>query len=434
MPGLVPRLSGTIHASCCLLHCGGTTTSCAATMRSSRSISPEIKYSLLGLRYLEKFGDGSSMHEIRFDEPCKSEWARNDSVRVMSQAQQQKSDKGNHNLNANGVLGGSEEVSNLQCLFHPPKEQLDRPTPLVQVGDFLRARGQIIGEDAQHLTGLDHDADFAHAVRHRVVSRSGKPLWKISDPITQDRRRSCWHRALLDNLKRRIAFEPRDNVAAGPMQLRPPAIIVITEVENVGCARLNRHLLRCRDIIYVRRGDHQIEWLIGIRIVDDVRFGAANSRRKRRPVAAQAAQLYAGRIDQTHTIADFPPISSLQLSHQRREQSCEHFGGPQSIAGRERRPRYGAAPKMIKLVGMALQARFDLAQTSCAEKLGVQHRDQMRLGLQNSVIPIGIVLLHKMIESRPRDEFQNRMKDDILVSHGLGPYSCPVDSQVTGIE
>src|SRR5271157_1861848 len=217
-------------------------------------------------------------------------------------------------------------------------------------------------------------------------------------------------------------------------QLRPPAIIVITEVENVGCARLNRHLLRCRDIIYVRRGDHQIEWLIGIRIVDDVRFGAANSRRKRRPVAAQAAQLYAGRIDQTHTIADFPPISSLQLSHQRREQSCEHFGGPQSIAGRERRPRYGAAPKMIKLVGMALQARFDLAQTSCAEKLGVQHRDQMRLGLQNSVIPIGIVLLHKMIESRPRDEFQNRMKDDILVSHGLGPFSCPVDSQVTGIE
>ena len=89
---------------------------------------------------------------------------------------------------------------------------------------------------------------------------------------------------------------------------------------------------------------------------------------------------------------------------------------------------------MIKLAGMALQARFDLAQTSRAAKLSVQHRDQMSLGLQAARIPVGIVLLHKPIEDLPRNMLQNSMKNDILVLHGLGPFSCPVDSQTTGSE
>ena len=89
---------------------------------------------------------------------------------------------------------------------------------------------------------------------------------------------------------------------------------------------------------------------------------------------------------------------------------------------------------MIKLAGMAFQVCFDLAQTSCARELGVQHRDQMVLGLQDALIPVGIVLLHKAIEIPEWDEFQNRMEDDILVWHGVGPFSCPVDSQITGIE
>ena len=51
------------------------------------------------------------MHEICFDEPGKGERARNNSVGIMGQAQQQKSYECNRNLNANGILGSTEEVA-----------------------------------------------------------------------------------------------------------------------------------------------------------------------------------------------------------------------------------------------------------------------------------------------------------------------------------
>jgi hypothetical protein len=83
---------------------------------------------------------------------------------------------------------------------------------------------------------------------------------------------------------------------------------------------------------------------------------------------------------------------------------------------------------------MALQVGFDLAQTSRAAKLCVKHRNQMGFGLHHARVPFSIVLLHKPIENCPRNMLQNSMKNDILVLHGLDPFSRPVDSQTPGIE
>ena len=55
----------------------------------------------------------------------------------------------------------------------------------------------------------------------------------MSDPIAQDRR-SRGDRPILDDLERCVGLEPRDNTAAGLMELRP--------VEDVGRSRLDRHL------------------------------------------------------------------------------------------------------------------------------------------------------------------------------------------------
>jgi hypothetical protein len=89
---------------------------------------------------------------------------------------------------------------------------------------------------------------------------------------------------------------------------------------------------------------------------------------------------------------------------------------------------------MIELAGVAFQVGFDLAQTACPAKLRQQHRDQMRPGLHHALIPISIVLRHEPIESRPWNLLQNAMKNDILVRHGVDPFSCPDDSQPTGTE
>ena len=191
--------------------------------------------------------------------------------------------------------------------------------------------------------------NFADKGRHRVVARSRETLWKISGPIADDRA-SRWHRPIFDHRERRIGLELRDNATAGLMQPRPPAVVVVTEVENVGRSRLDRHLLGDRDVIDVGRSHHEIKRLVGIRIVDDVRLGAANSCRKRRPIAAQTAQLHARGIDQTDAIANFATISTLQLRHQRRQQAGKHFEGTRSISRRERRLRNGAASEMISLL------------------------------------------------------------------------------------
>src|SRR5260370_22847045 len=77
---------------------------------------------------------------------------------------------------------------------------------------------------------------------------------------------------------------------------------------------------------------------------------------------------------------------------------------------------------MVKLAGVTLQARFNLAQAPCAAKLRIQHRDQMGLGLYDAPIPVGFVLIHKLIEGRPRNMLQKPMKNDILMPHGVDPF------------
>src|SRR5436305_11700209 len=101
------------------------------------------------------------MHEICANEPRESKRASGGSVGVMCQSQQHECDECNRDLNADGILGCSKEVADFEGLFNPPKEQLDRPSTLVQVRDLLRACIQIVGEDAQNLSALDHDLNFA---------------------------------------------------------------------------------------------------------------------------------------------------------------------------------------------------------------------------------------------------------------------------------
>ena len=49
---------------------------------------------------------------------------------------------------------------------------------------------------------------------------------------------------------------------------------------------------------------------------------------------------------------------------------------------------------MVKLAGVALQVRFNLAQAPRAAKLRIQHRNQMSFGLYDTAVPVGIVLIH----------------------------------------
>jgi hypothetical protein len=58
------------------------------------------------------------MHKVRPDESGECERALDNFVGIVSQAEQQKGDEGDHDLNANGVFGGSKKMVDFQCLTH----------------------------------------------------------------------------------------------------------------------------------------------------------------------------------------------------------------------------------------------------------------------------------------------------------------------------
>src|SRR5260370_32833921 len=166
--------------SCRLLH-GSISTNISAPLRRTGCVWSEVKSGLLwlgGWGGLGKFNHRAPLHHVGSDEAGEGEWACDDFIGVVSQTQQQKGGQRDRDLNANGVFGSSQEVADLQGLLDPSKEQLDGPSTLVQVGDVLRACLKIIGEDVQHLAGLDDDANFTDEIRHWVVAGWGEPIWE----------------------------------------------------------------------------------------------------------------------------------------------------------------------------------------------------------------------------------------------------------------
>jgi len=349
------------------------------------------------------------------------------------QAQQHEGDERDDDLRPHRVLGGSEEVADLEGLFDPSEEQLDRPAALVKVGDLLRARRQVVGEDAQDLAGFGPHPHLSHQSRHRILARGGEPLGQMSDTVA-DQCGAGGDRPLFDDFEGRVDFQPGDDAAAGLIQARPPSVIIVAEIEHIGRSRLDRHLLGGDDVVDVGRRHHEVKRLVGVGIVDDVRLGPANAGRKRRPFAAQRRKPHAGGVDQAHAIADLTAIAALQLRHQCRKQAGEGFARPHRVGGGEGRPRNRRATEMIKPSRLALQARLDVAQTPRSAELSVEHRDEVRPRPQTARIATGLMLLHKAIEPRPRNLLQQAMKYAILMPHGVDPFPSPVDSQPSGIE
>jgi hypothetical protein len=62
---------------------------------------------------------------------------------------------GNPHLRLHGVLGSSEERLDPQVLLDPPEEEFDLPPLLVEQGDALRGKREIVGQENQFLLVLD---------------------------------------------------------------------------------------------------------------------------------------------------------------------------------------------------------------------------------------------------------------------------------------
>ena len=69
-----------------------------------------------------------------------------------------------------------------------------------------------------------------------------------------------------------------------------------------------------------------------------------------------------------------------------------------------------------------------------SEGLGVQRRHQLGLGGGPAHTRVRRVFIHKRVELMPRDVLQKPVQDAIVVTHGVGPFSCPNHRQVFEFE
>ena len=78
----------------------------------------------------------------------------------LSQAQEKERDESDSDLNAHGILGRSEEVADFEGVLDPAKEQLDLPSALVECGNGLCGRLQIVCRDAKDLCLIGENGDL----------------------------------------------------------------------------------------------------------------------------------------------------------------------------------------------------------------------------------------------------------------------------------
>jgi len=89
----------------------------AAPMCGSRCLLLEVESWLLRRwcwRWFEQVCDGPPLHQVGSDQPREREWALDDFVGVMSQAQQHEGDHRDGDLDADGIFRGSQEVGDFQ--------------------------------------------------------------------------------------------------------------------------------------------------------------------------------------------------------------------------------------------------------------------------------------------------------------------------------
>src|SRR5262249_53126195 len=155
---------------------------------------------------------------------------------------------------------------------------------------------------------------------------------------------------------------------------------------------------------------------------DDMSFGAAHFGGKTRPFRPDAGKMKAGRVNQADHFAHVAPELATGHAEHVFEQAGKHQRTASSIGIRKGGARRHPPADVIKSPLMARHRGFNGAKRIGPCQLTEQKRNELmsRLELANEFIRP--VFLHKTIENRPRNQFQDVMQDAILMPHGVDPF------------
>ena len=176
-------------------------------------------------------------------------------------------------------------------------------------------------------------------------------------------------------------------------------------------------------------GDHVIDRAAQVGIIDHMRLGAADIGGKARPIRAGARQMQAGRVDQAHGIAQFAAQAARRHAQHMHEKSRENLRIAAAVGVREGRTRRRKAARMIQPPLMAPHRSLDIAQRTRARQLAIQQRQQLTFGRETAHQLVAPVVLHKPVELRPGNQFQNVAKHRIRMGHGADPFHVQLSRQ-----
>src|SRR5256885_15060451 len=94
-----------------------------------------------------------------------------------------------------------------QGLLYPSKEQFDLPALFVEVCNLFGGRVEIVGDDAQHLAGIDGDLKLAHRHLQRVFAASCEPRPQMPDSVAENIS-VLWYSVHLHPFVRRVLLQP----------------------------------------------------------------------------------------------------------------------------------------------------------------------------------------------------------------------------------
>ena len=159
----------------------------------------------------------ASVHEVGADEAGKFEGAMYRCLSELGHAQDEKSDQGDDDLNADSILGDPDEVLDSKRLLDPAKEQFDLPALFVKLCDLFCRRVEIIGDDAQLPAALDDHADLPDRNLQRILAAVGEPGRQMTDAVGHNVA-VLGDAVLLHHTERSVLLQPRSEEHTSELQ------------------------------------------------------------------------------------------------------------------------------------------------------------------------------------------------------------------------
>lgn len=120
------------------------------------------------------------------------------------------------NLHPHAVEGSAVESAQAQVLLDPAEEQLDRPSPAIDLGDDQGIQVELIGDKDQRLAGLRiHKADTPKLLGITRPARRGVE----DDRLVASQAAGLIDEAAFRHIETGVRFEPRDKEGPSLVQL-----------------------------------------------------------------------------------------------------------------------------------------------------------------------------------------------------------------------